>query len=133
MIHHCTVSNNHNLKSNFFYCIYKTPSGDIITGTTRGLYIYHQQQYNFSTVSAAPADLFYTAIFEDHEQRLWAGTFRDGLYYFKPGDKVASVFKYDPKDTSSLSDNHINRLFEDSRKKPLDSHRKRIMPVKCQQ
>lgn len=114
VIRHFTVSNTPNLKSNFFYCIYKTPAGDIITGTTRGLYTYHPQQYNFTIIDAMPADLFYTSILQTHEHTLWAGTFRDGLYYLKPGTKTANVFKYNAKDTTSLSDNHINRLFEDS-------------------
>lgn len=111
---HFIQSNTVLIKSNFFDCIYQTKEGGIITATTFGLYNFDLQHPQFTLEPAVPDNLFYTTILEDREQTRWIGSFHDGLYFFNPFTKKHGVFTYNGKDSSSISDNHINKLFEDS-------------------
>jgi signal transduction histidine kinase len=83
-------------------------------GTARGLYTYNKPLHNFTPDLAAPGNLFYKTVFEDHEQTRWAGTFNDGLYYFNPVTKAHGLFKYNSDDTTTLSNNSVNKIFEDT-------------------
>ncbi|MDB5110129.1 MAG: signal transduction histidine kinase [Mucilaginibacter sp.] len=114
VINHYTVFSDTTLKSNFFYTLYKTSNGDIITGTSRGLYYFDLLKRHFIHADEVPANLFYTAVFEDHNGTIWAGTYRDGLYYFNPKTKERGFFTCQPNQQSSLSNNKINMIFQDS-------------------
>src|SRR4249919_1475578 len=50
------------------------------------------------------------AIYQDHRGFIWIGT-RDGLNRFDGYQMV--VYRYDPKDSSSISDNFIRYIYED--------------------
>ena len=65
------------------------------------------------------------ALYEDHQGTLWVGTGfpytgdpkwkEGGLNRFNPADKNFTRFLHDPKDTSSLIDNRVRAIFEDSK------------------
>lgn len=110
-----TLSNTRVLRSNFFISICKAHNGDILMATARGIYTFNPKSHSFAPELAAPGNLFYKTVFEDRDQTRWAGTFSDGLYYFNPVSKTHGSYKYDRKDSTSLSDNSVNKLFEDTR------------------
>ena len=112
VIRHCTVNNYPPLKSNFFYCLYQTKNGDIIAGTTRGLYYYLPEQDKFVEITEVP-EVFCTAILEDANGTIWVGTMRDGLFYYNKSKHTSGVYRNNPANGTSLSDNNINRLFAD--------------------
>jgi len=114
VIKHYTQSNTPILKSNFFICVCKAINGDIVIGTARGLYSYNEGLHQFTPEHSVPENLFCKSIFEDRDQTRWVGSFNDGLYYFNPLSKAHGVFKYNSKDTTSLSDNSVNKVFEDT-------------------
>ena len=65
------------------------------------------------------------ALYEDHQGTLWVGTGfpytgdpkwkEGGLNRFNPANKNFTRFLHDPKDTSSLIDNRVRAIFEDSK------------------
>ncbi|AHM62245.1 signal transduction histidine kinase [Flammeovirgaceae bacterium 311] len=102
------------LKSDFVYSILKTRSGQILVGTAAGICQYNAENDNFDPLPAFP-DQFYTIIFEDSKGVLWAGTYRDGLYYYNPATRQKGFYKNEANNASSLSNNAINGIFEDSK------------------
>ena len=103
-------------KSNFVYTLHQTGEGDILIGTTVGLYRYQRADDTFEVVQGVPDNLHYTAMLDDHQGVLWAGTYRDGLYFTDTKTNEAGAFKYHPEDKNSLGSNAVNGLFEDSRR-----------------
>lgn len=114
IIRHYEHYNTEVIKSDFFDCIYQTREGGIITATTFGVYNFDLLHQRFSVEHAVPENLFYTTILEDHEGTRWIGSFHDGLYYYNPVTKKQGVYNYNIRDSLGLSDNHINKLLEDS-------------------
>lgn len=114
VIQHYAFYNDTTLKSNFFYTLYKTSNNNIIAGTSRGLYYFSLSGKHFIHIRQVPTDIFYTAVFEDTDGTIWAGTYRNGLYYFNPKTTARGSFAYNPKESNSISNNKINRIFKDS-------------------
>lgn len=111
---HYTVSSDTVLKSNFFYTLYQTSTHDILAGTSRGLYHFDLSRRHFSPVNEVPPTLFYTSLFEDNTGTIWAGTYRDGVYYYNAKTNTHGSFSYDAKKPGSISNNKINMIFQDS-------------------
>ena len=103
------------LKSDFVYSILQTQSGSIMVATSAGICQYNAQRDKFDPVPAFP-DVYYTILFEDSRGVLWAGTYRDGLYYYDPNTKEKGFYKSEAQNPVSLSNNAINGIFEDSKK-----------------
>jgi ligand-binding sensor domain-containing protein/signal transduction histidine kinase len=114
VVDHITVFSDTTLKSNFFYTLYKTRHGAILAGTSRGLYTYDTAKRKFRLISRVPLYSFYTTIFEDRSGIIWVGSYRDGLFYYDPKTKAAGNFSYKVNNEKSLSNNKINRIFQDS-------------------
>ena len=55
-----------------------------------------------------------SCLLEDHNNRLWVGTYGGGLSLFNRDDETFTNFINDPKDSSSISVNQIVSIFEDS-------------------
>jgi len=109
----------HDLKSNFIVTIYQTREHQLLIGTWGGLFFYNREADNFSPVPGFAAPI--QAILEDDRRVLWCCTQGDGIIYRDPrtggvGAGMVGHLRYDPGDTSSLNDNHVNGIFEDSRK-----------------
>ena len=101
------------LRSNFIYCIYKTPQGAILLGTTRGAYQYNRSKDNFSLIEGLPVNWF-SSILQDKNGILWAGTYGNGIYFYNNKTKQAGNFRYAPADRQSIGSNRVNSIFEDS-------------------
>lgn len=107
---------NSELKSNFFYYIYRTKNGEILMGSTNGHYKFDRSNNNFTAIHQIPRNMSYTTLLEDTDGYIWLGTWRDGLYCYHP-DKVGfKHFNHIPTDYNSLPNNKINCIYQDSKK-----------------
>ncbi|HEY1115581.1 MAG TPA: two-component regulator propeller domain-containing protein, partial [Chitinophagaceae bacterium] len=103
----------HALQSDFIYTLHKTRSGTILAGTERGLYSYDKNGDDFTLLSAVPP-IFFTALYEDLQGRLWAGTYNDGVYCLDKDGTLKGHYKNEPASRHSLAGNRVNQIFEDS-------------------
>lgn len=103
------------LHNNFIFNIYQTSTGQILLATGRGIYEYLQDSKRFKLAPHFPDHIFYTTLFEDSNGTIWAGTWRDGLYYYNPTIGQSGTYTYDPHDPRSLGSNRVNRILEDSK------------------
>ncbi|RBL88887.1 ligand-binding sensor domain-containing protein [Chitinophaga flava] len=104
------------LHSNFIYSIMQTRQGEVLLCTSRGLYRYDRAQNGFAPITAVPENLFYTCVYEDSEGMLWAGTVRNGAYYFHPRTGRTGSYQFNATDTSSLAHNRVDHILEDSQR-----------------
>ncbi|MBK1439739.1 hypothetical protein JHJ32_07075 [Parapedobacter sp. ISTM3] len=115
VICHYTAENKEGtLGNNFIFNSYRTGGGRILLATGRGIYEYLDVNKGFHLVSGFPAHIFYTTLFEDSQGTIWAGTWRDGLYYFNPKTGDKGLFTHRADDPSTIGSNRVNRIFEDS-------------------
>lgn len=103
------------LKSDFILSLYKTRAGDIIIATTAGIYSYNRKKDDFDPIPGMPF-LFYNNLKEDADGTIWAGSYNNGLFSFRPGSSSYKNYKNDSKNANSLPDNTVNCIFEDSKK-----------------
>ncbi len=101
------------LQNNFIFNIYQTASGRILLASGRGLYEYQPANKGFYLVPGFPDYIFYTTLFEDSKGTIWAGTWRDGLYYSHPESGETGSFSHDFHEPASIGSNRINRIVED--------------------
>lgn len=111
--HYSVGAEKDTLPNNFIFNIYKTRKQRIILATGSGLLEYNQNTKAFHYAPGFPEHLFYTTIFEDSKGIIWAGTWRDGLYYFNPKTGESGEFTHQMGDNKSLGSNRVNRIFED--------------------
>ncbi|MCW8313414.1 response regulator [Sphingobacterium sp. InxBP1] len=102
------------LKSNFIECISNTSHNGLLIGTAQGLYRYNPRQDDFIMVAEVPGNKHYTTLLEDREGTIWAGTLRDGLFYYSRRTNESGSYVANTEDTRSLSSNEINGMFIDS-------------------
>lgn len=113
-LRHYSAAKN-KLKSDFVYCLLKTRAGTIIAATNRGLCAYNPAKDTFMAITQVP-ETFCTALYEDRNGTIWAGTYSEGVYYFNLRSSQAGNFRYEPHNKNSLSGNRVNQVFEDSRR-----------------
>ncbi|RYF85100.1 MAG: sensor histidine kinase [Chitinophagaceae bacterium] len=95
------------------FSIYQTRSGDILLGTTAGVFKYNRSQNNFTAI---PQLSGYTYnIIEDSRGVWWSATISEGIKFFNPLSGESGHFENDPKNKGSISNNMVNSLYEDSR------------------
>ncbi|MBR1569569.1 MAG: response regulator [Bacteroidales bacterium] len=88
---------------------YKTREGEVLVGTTDGLYRYDPAADAFLFVPAL-GHTFVHSLYEDSRDKLWTGTYGDGLYCRQGPD----FRKFSMNDrTSALSSNYITYITED--------------------
>ena len=113
VIHHYSVNTGNGLVNNFIVCLYKTHSGEILTGTAAGLQRYNSLSHTFSTVPEVPPNFIYS-ILEDSKGNIWVATMGDGIFYYNPQTKEKGSIRNEPGNKNSLSSNVINSIFADS-------------------
>lgn len=115
IIRHYSAGNQKGaMRSNFVYSLHQTRNGDILVGTTVGMYRYDRANDAFDPVPGLPEHLHYMTMIDDHLGTLWAGTYRDGLYYTDIRTHESGAFRYEPGNPGSLASNAVNGVFEDS-------------------
>jgi len=115
VIKHYTAGTLSGLRSNFIIAFYKTRAGIMMLATTNGVYSYDPKRDRFVPVDGLPFT-FYNLLLEDERGFIWAGSFNEGIFRFKPGQKGFKNFSHSEYDQKSLSHNTINSIFQDSRK-----------------
>jgi len=113
--HYNAGTDENSLKSNFIVTIYQTKAKEILVGTWDGLFRYDRSNDNFFTIPELRL-AHIQAILEDDQGLVWYCTQGDGIYCYDPNTKRYSNFKYDLANENSLTDNHVNGIFQDSRK-----------------
>ncbi|MEP6596184.1 MAG: two-component regulator propeller domain-containing protein, partial [Ginsengibacter sp.] len=102
------------LKSNFALCFLRTKSGEILIGTSNGLYIYNREKIGFERADEIPGNLLVTSLIEDHNKIIWAGTNNQGAFWFDPVTRRNGQVQKELHNKNSLSNNAINDIYEDS-------------------
>ncbi len=73
-----------------------------------------EQTDDFSPVPQFDAPI--QSLWEDEQGILWACTQGKGVIYYNPLTRQTSSLLYDTKNPNSLCENHVNGIFEDSKK-----------------
>ncbi len=113
--HYAMGPRDRDLKSNFIFCITKNAAGDILIGTTRGAYKYNPKQDDFSPLPAMPVTNWYAYLLQDHQKKLWAATYGNGVIYYDSAQKQSVNFRHNPNDKTSIANDRVNSIYEDSR------------------
>ncbi len=79
---------------------------------------------NFKENLDCDMDDHITCLRMDADGLLWIGTWNNGIYLYNHQNNIISNFRNNPENISSLSNNLISDIFEDSRKNILVSTRK---------
>lgn len=106
----------HQLKSNFIFCIARIAEDNIVLGTTQGAYRYNRQSNDFSLLPGMPVNNWYTGILQDEQGGIWASTYGNGVNYYNPQTRESENFRHNINDKSSLCSDRVNSVFEDSKK-----------------
>ena len=107
---------NGDLKSNFIYCLHKTVDNQILIGTTTGAFHYLKQKNIFEPLKGLPTSVWYSSLYTDDENNVWAGTYGNGLYFYNSNKKTLKTFRYNSTDLNSISSDRINYIFQDANK-----------------
>jgi ligand-binding sensor domain-containing protein/signal transduction histidine kinase len=99
------------LQSNFIISACRTRSGEILLGTSSGVYLYQRSSGRFKLMNEFPAHSYVFCMYEDHAGFVWVGTIGHGLYFYHPGTGEKGHFAYE---ASGLSSNSVCGIFEDS-------------------
>ncbi len=103
------------LKSNFIESLLKTRSGEILVGTSFGLYRYNRTHNDFTLLNEVPGNLHYSNLIEDNQGTIWASSLRDGLYFYNPKQRTSGYYKHEENNKKSLSSNAVNSTFVDAK------------------
>jgi len=87
--------------------------GDIYLATTTGVYRYDPGRDYFDQPATLPQGMNIICLIEDREGTIWVGTYF-GIYYFNPRTGGSGHFANEPGNPSSVSNNSINAILEDS-------------------
>lgn len=99
--------------------VYADRAGRIWIGTDRGLSVYDPATDGFHSVKAsidgvALEDLRIRSIREDHAGMFWLGTVNKGLFRLDPDTNRLTVFRHDPQNPKSLSQDSVWSVLEDN-------------------
>ncbi|MFC6103069.1 ligand-binding sensor domain-containing protein [Olivibacter domesticus] len=108
----------HSLKSNFIYTMLRLRTGKVLLATDHGIYQYLSEEKAFKKVEGFPEYIFYTSLYEDSDGTIWAGTWRDGLYFYNPNTNKKGLYTHMEGNDKSLASNRITNIKE-SRNKEL--------------
>jgi len=104
------------LNDNSIFTIYKTSRGEILAGTAIGVNRYNPIERRFTSINRLN-NVHVKNILEDHHGALWFATNDQGIYRYMPEEDKWMIFTYDPRDTTSLSSNNVNCLYQDAKRR----------------
>jgi len=116
VVRHYSDDARYGFKFKVPFCFLKTNEGEIIIGATSGIYAYRRDKDDFKPVPGFnPSDL-YNFILKDSRGTLWAAIPGKGVCYVNAETKKSGSYTFDPSDSTSISSDKVNSIFEDSRK-----------------
>ncbi|MFT4018308.1 MAG: two-component regulator propeller domain-containing protein [Agriterribacter sp.] len=102
-------------QSDFIVSLCKISSGEILIGTTLDLTSYDPRKKTFTHVQELPGNNFVYNIIEGKDSTIWVATLNNGLYYYNRYKNTYGNFRHQSSDSSSISGDMLNTLFEDSK------------------
>jgi len=102
-----------NFRSDFIVTFYETPEKKLYVITSIGIYLYDEINDTFNICSNFSDTTHYTCMFRENNGNLWAGSYRDGLFYYNPKTKEKVVYKHDFNNGKSISNDFITSIFQD--------------------
>ena len=102
-----------NLRSDFIVTFYETPDKKLYVMTSIGIYLYDDQNDSFKICDNFSESTHYTCMFKDSDGNFWAGSYRDGLFYYNPKTKEKAVYRHDFNNAKSISNDFITSIFQD--------------------
>lgn len=88
---HYAAFTNNGLNSNYINILYKTAAGNILVGTSNGIYNFDKTNGKFHYLQDLMPDEFYSAITQDSKGRIWMGTHANGIFYIDPGQRAKKL------------------------------------------
>ncbi len=96
---------------------YQDSKGFLWFGTQDGLNRYDGYEFiiytNLQNDAVNLSDRHITAFHEDNEGIFWIGTWEGGLNRLDPSSGKITIFKYNPKDENTISNNNVNKVLAD--------------------
>ena len=116
------------LPADAVFALYRDHLGRIWVGSDGGLSRYDPQSGGFVNYARAAdggglSDAQVRVISEDHTGALWVGTLHGGLDRLDPATGRITDFRHDPANPSSLSQDRVTAILEDSGAAPLGRRR----------
>jgi two-component system, sensor histidine kinase ChiS len=104
--------NPESLSEDWIVSICEDKGGNIWFGTGySGLNMFNPKTLDFEHLEPG---LFVWSVYEDEDQMLWIGTEKEGLHRRDLATGEKTVFYHDPDDDSTISNNIVYHMFEDS-------------------
>ena len=113
VVRHYDASSKTGLRSNFPFCQLITPEGEIIVGTTSGIYRYSKNKDYFEPLPGFSSNLWFMCMLYDKQGTLWAGIPGLGVQFVNKKNGQAGTFRHDPTDATSISSDKVTFIFED--------------------
>ncbi len=105
------------LKWREVYCITKDKAGDLIIGTSHGLYVSKRSSRILTEIvfkdQAVRNDSVYRMVV-DEKNNLWFTRFKKGLYYYDRSNHTIKSYRAQPSNANSLPEDWISALYIDS-------------------
>ncbi len=107
--------NPNSLPHNRVQYVYEDSRKRLWVGTQYGLCELDRSTGRFRPVrlDKSTGDIPVLCIYEDHHGQLWIGTDEKGLYCMQPGSESVAHYISRPKNSASVSSNHISSIYED--------------------
>lgn len=102
------------LDANDVFSLCKTSAGELLAGTTSGLFRYDRAADCFRRIPEL-GNVFVYYIMEDVAGNLYLATYSNGLYRYDIRKKTVKNYLAQPADTTSLPYNKVVSLYQDSR------------------
>ncbi|UYQ95884.1 ATP-binding protein [Chitinophaga horti] len=115
LLKHYETSPESGLKSSTTSCIHKTPGGDILVGTTIGVYRFDREKEIFVPIAGLPERDWYLYVMQDSHGDIWTANSNKGVYRLDPQTSKPENFSFSASDETSIASNKVNSIFEDSR------------------
>ena len=106
------------LSDNSIWTLYEDKTGFIWIGTKSGELNRYDPKTNkfihWEIKSEFVKENSITAIYEDRFGAIWVGTYKSGLYRFDPVTEKIEIWRNDPQNKYSLSNNYVTSIIEDT-------------------
>ena len=110
--HYYAGDNPESLSEDWMVSICEDKGGNIWFGAGySGLNMFNPKTLDFEHLEPG---LFVWSVYEDEDQMLWIGTEKEGLHRRDLATGEKTVFYHDPDDDSTISNNTVYHIFEDS-------------------
>ncbi len=97
------------------FALLEDRDGNVWAGTNDGILRWNRESDRFDhyPLDVSLRDRNILSLIEDSSGKIWAGTFEGGLVRFDPADYSVVIYRNDPDDPNSLSNDDVRAVFED--------------------